>query len=84
MGAVGPLSVCRVQRHDRGMGRRNGLGEGLYGTGVLLDRAGDDVYVVQRDVGQGAGLVDLLRRAKETGVTTSLDMSCPDPSIFMR
>lgn len=25
MGAVGPLSVCRVQRHDRGMGRRVGL-----------------------------------------------------------
>jgi sugar/nucleoside kinase (ribokinase family) len=28
----------------------------------------------------GRGLAELLRRAKETGVTTSLDMSYPDPS----
>jgi sugar/nucleoside kinase (ribokinase family) len=28
----------------------------------------------------GHGLAELLRRAKETGVTTSLDMSYPDPS----
>ena len=28
----------------------------------------------------GAGLVELYRRAKETGVTTSMDMTFPDPS----
>ena len=35
--------------------------------------------LIERD---GSELVDLLRRAKETGVTTSLDMSLPDEASF--
>lgn len=35
--------------------------------------------LIDRD---GSELVDLLRRAKETGVTTSLDMSMPDEASF--